>query len=95
MLLIRANIAQQIVRKSGQVTNALRAGGNIANVIAINLDILGVPNESLAHTATGQLAKGAHMLDNKRDRLANQIENARNAIQIKIKCKKKNRKRKR
>ena len=77
-----ANIGQKIINKSGQVTNALRAGSNIANAIATNLDTLGVPGGSLAHAATRQLANGATMLDNKRDKLANQIEQARNTAQI-------------
>lgn len=65
-----ANISQQVINKSGQITNALRAGSNIANAIATNLDNLGVPGGSLAHSATRQLSKGANVLDNKRDKLA-------------------------
>lgn len=77
-----ANIGQRIIDKSGHVTNALRAGSNIANAVATNLDNLGVPGGRLAHAATRQLANGATMLDNKRDKLANQIEQARNTAQI-------------
>lgn len=69
-----ANVAQNVVQKSGQITNGLRAGSNIANAIASNLDSLGVPGGSLAHSATRQLANGATSLDNKRDKLANRSE---------------------
>lgn len=77
-----ADIGQKIIDKSGQVTNVLRTGSNIANAVASNLDTLGVPGARLAHAATRQLANGATILDNKRDKLANQIEQARNTAQI-------------
>lgn len=77
-----ADIGQKIVNKSGQVTNALRAGSNIANSIAGVADNLGVPGASLAHAATRQLANGAQIIDQKRDSIANKIESARQTAQL-------------
>lgn len=77
-----ANIGQKIVDKSGQVTNALRAGSNIANAVATNLASVGVPGAGVAAAATRGLAKGAESLDRKRDNIANKIENARQTAQI-------------
>jgi hypothetical protein len=72
-----ANLGQKIIDKSGKVTDALRAGSNIANAVATNLAMVGVPGAGLAMGATKALASGAEKLDNKRDKLAKQIENAR------------------
>ena len=77
-----ANIAQKVVDKSGQVTNALRSGSNVANAVAGNLAMVGVPGAGLAHSATKALAKGADQLDRKRDNIANRIEEARQTAQI-------------
>jgi hypothetical protein len=77
-----ANLGQKIVNQSGQVTNGLRAGSNIANAVAQNLNALGIPGANLASGATRQLARGADQLDRKRDKLANQIENARNSADL-------------
>lgn len=74
-----ADFGQRVVDKSGGVTNVLRAGSNIANAIGSNLDNLGVPGGNLAHSATKSLARGAEILDKKRDKLANKIEAARNS----------------
>lgn len=77
-----ANIAQKVVDKSGQITNALRSGSNIANSVASNLAMVGLPGAGLAHSATNALAKGANQLDRKRDNIANRIEEARQTAQI-------------
>lgn len=77
-----ANIGQKIIDKSGKITDGLRAGSNIANAIATNLDNLGVPGANTAHAATRQLSKGAKILDKKRDNVANRIENARQTAQL-------------
>lgn len=77
-----ANIAQKVVEKSGKVTDALRAGSNIANAVAGNLAMVGVPGAGLAMGATKALAKGAEKLDKKRDNIANRIEDARQSAQI-------------
>lgn len=72
-----SNLGQKIVDKSGKVTDALRAGSNIANAVATNLAMVGVPGAGLAMGATRALANGANKLDKKRDDLANKIEDAR------------------
>jgi hypothetical protein len=72
-----SNLGQKIVDKSGRITDGLRAGSNIANAVATNLAMAGVPGAGVAMTVTKGLANGANKLDNKRDKLANQIENAR------------------
>ena len=84
-----ADMAQNAVQKSGAITNALRQGAQIGNVIVSNLNRAGLADvpmigtaSKLAETGTNALAKGAKKLDQKRDKLANQIENARNSAQI-------------
>jgi len=72
-----ANLGQKIVEKSGKITDALRVGSNIANAVASNLAMVGVPGAGVAMGATKALAKGAEKLDNKRDQVAKQIENAK------------------
>lgn len=77
-----ANVGQKIIDKSGQVTNVLRSGSNIANAVATNLATVGVPGAGVAAAATRGLAKGAESLDRKRDNIANKIENARQVAQL-------------
>ena len=72
-----ADLGQKIIDKSGKVTDALRVGSNIANAVATNLAMAGVPGAGVAMGATKALASSADKLDNKRDKLANQIEYAR------------------
>ena len=72
-----SDLGQKIIDKSGKVTDALRIGSNIANAVATNLAMAGVPGAGVAMGATKALASGADKLDNRRDKLANQIENAR------------------
>lgn len=72
-----SNIGQKIIDKSGKVTDALRAGSNIANAVATNLAMVGVPGAGLAMGATKALASGAQKLDKKRDQLSNEIEDMR------------------
>ena len=77
-----ANIAQNVVNQSGKVTDALRVGSNIANAVAGNLAMVGVPGAGLAMGATKALSKGAEQLDRKRDNIANRIEDARQSAQL-------------
>lgn len=77
-----ANVAQKVIDKSGKVTDVLRAGSNIANAVAGNLAMVGVPGAGLAMGATKALAKGAEQLDKKRDNIANRIEDARQRAQL-------------
>lgn len=79
-----ADLAQKAVMKSGAITDALRVGAQVGNAIVSNLNRAGLSNvplvgtaSSLAETGTNALAKGAKKLDQKRDKFANQIENAR------------------
>ena len=53
-----ANVAQKVIDKSGKVTDALRVGSNIANAVATNMAMVGVPGAGLAMGATNALAKG-------------------------------------
>jgi hypothetical protein len=68
-----SDLGQKIIDKSGKVTDALRVGSNIANAVATNLAMVGVPGAGVAMGATKALASGADKLDNRRDKLANQI----------------------
>jgi hypothetical protein len=87
-----ANIAQQVIKKSGGFTNALKQGAMIiGDTIVSNLNRAGLADvpgigiaSKLAETGTNALRKGAVKLDSKRDtsKLANQIENARQTAQI-------------
>jgi hypothetical protein len=72
-----ANVGQNIINKSGKITDALRVGSNIANAVATNLAMVGVPGAGLAMGATKALSSGADKLDSKRDKFAKQIENVR------------------
>jgi len=79
-----ANTAQNVVSKSGKVTDALRIGANIGNSIVTNLNRAGLADvpligtaSRLAETGTNALSRGATKLDQKRDQLANKIENTR------------------
>ena len=83
-----ANTAQNIVSKSGAITNALREGAVVGNAIVTNLNRAGLRDvpligtaAGLAQTGTNMLANGAKRLDQKRDMLANQIEDARSSAQ--------------
>ena len=70
-----SDLGQKIIQKSGAITNTLRAGSSIANAVAEEANRLGVPGASLASGATRQLARGADILDKKRDKGAKYIEN--------------------
>jgi hypothetical protein len=82
-------MAQNVISKSGKVTDALRIGANIGNSIVTNLNRAGLADvpmigtvSKLAETGTSALSRGANKLDAKRDQLARQIENTRANAQI-------------
>ena len=82
-------MAQNVVSKSGAVTDALRVGANIGNSIVTNLNRAGLADvpligtaSRLAETGTNALSRGATKLDQKRDQMAKQIENTRANAQI-------------
>ncbi len=77
-----ANVAQKVIDKSGKVTDALRSGSNIANAVATNMAMVGVPGAGVAMGATKALSRGADKLDKKRDNVANRIEEARQSAQL-------------
>jgi uncharacterized protein YoxC len=75
-----ADIAQDVIRKSGKVTDALRVGANITNSVAQNLAGTGIPGTQALATASGALSKGANKLDRLRDDASRKIENSRDKI---------------
>jgi hypothetical protein len=73
-------MAQNVVNKSGAVTNALRVGANVGNAIVTNLNRAGLADvpmigtaSRLAETGTNALSREATKLDAKRDQMAKQI----------------------
>jgi hypothetical protein len=72
-----SDIAQKVIKKSGQITDGLRIGANIGSAVADQLAMTGLPGSQALASGAKMLSKGANKLDKVRDRAAQKIEDTR------------------